>query len=131
MPATGTYAVDTNRTFSTVILMGSGPRLKFGTQEQEVSANGERKWSIESAVTFHPTSPNMRPVSEVISVVVTGPPSDPAASIPPGSAIELDGFRVGISPPEQRDNGRIAGGRPWYQASGIRPVNGRPAPKGD
>src|SRR5436190_4282955 len=119
MPATGTYAIDTRSTFSTVILMGSGPRMKFGTPEQDVSANGEKKWELQAAVTFHPQH-GMRPVSEVITVVLTGPPADPATGIAPGSPVELDGFKVGISPPEHRDNGRIMGGRPWYQASGVR-----------
>jgi hypothetical protein len=130
MPATGTYAIDTGQTFSTVILMGSAPRLKFGTTEQDVSANGEKKWELQTAVTFH-AQHGMRPVSEVITVVVTGPPADPAAQIPPGSQVELAGFRVGISTPEHRENGRIMGGRPWYQASGVRAVNGhRPAAEG-
>jgi hypothetical protein len=128
MPATGTYAIDTRSTFSTVILMGSGPRLKFGTGEQDVSASGEKKWELQTAVTFHPQH-GMRPVSDVITVVITGPPADPAAQIPPGSQVELDGFRVGISAPEHRENGRIMGGRPWYQASAVRAVNGRPVGK--
>jgi hypothetical protein len=41
----------------------------------------------------------------------------------------VDRMRVGWSAPEQRDNGRgtrIVGGKPWYQAVGIRPaMNGQ------
>src|SRR5262249_13071842 len=117
--------------FSTVVLMGSGPRMKFGTAEQEISAAGEKKWEVSAAVTFHPNSAAMRPVSEVISVVVTGPANDPAGRIKPGRQIELDGFKVGISSPELRDTGRIAGGRPWFQATGVRQVTPRPAGKGE
>lgn len=127
----GTFTIDTPRTFTTMILMGSAPKLKFGSTEQDVSANGERKWQLEAAVTFH-AQPGMKPVSEVLPVTVTGPPTDPAAGIPPGSQVELADFRVGFSPPEHGEGTRIRGGRPWYQASGVRPLNGRPGPgKGD
>ncbi len=126
----GTFTIDTPRTFATMILMGSAPKLKFGGTEQDVSANGERKWQVEAAITFHP-QPGMRPVSEVINVTVTGPPSDPAAGIAHGSAVELADFRVGFSAPEHGEGTRIRGGRPWYQASAVRPLNGRPGPKGE
>lgn len=128
----GTFTIDAPRTFATVILMGSAAKLKFGSTDQDVSANGERKWEVQAAVQFHPQA-GMRPVSEVLSVTVTGPPTDPAAAIPPGSPIELENFRVGFSAPEHGEGQRIRGGRPWYQASGVRSVNGRPspAPKGD
>jgi hypothetical protein len=130
MPA-GTYMLDPARTFSTVILMGSGPRKKFGTEEQEISAAGEKKWSLECAVTHYPPAPGARAVSEVITVGITGPPSDPAAAIPPGSVVELVDLRLGVMAPEVRDTGRLAGGRPFFQATSVRPVNGRPAGKGE
>jgi hypothetical protein len=131
MPS-GTYVIDQRATFATAILMGSAPKTKFGETVQDVSANGERKWAVEAAITFH-AQPGMRPVSEVISVTVTGPPADPAQAIPPGSPIEFDGFRVGVSTPEKRDNGRVVGGKPWHSATGVRAANGRPspAPKGE
>jgi hypothetical protein len=128
----GTYQIDPGRTFSAMILMSSGPRLKFGSAtEQEVSASGEKKWATEVAVTHHPAGPGMRAVSEVISVVITGPPSDPGASLAAGSPVEFPDLRMGIMAPEQGDTGRIRGGKPYFMASGIRPVNGRPAGKGE
>ena len=130
MPA-GTYMIDPGRTFSTVILMGSGPRKKFGTDEQEISANGEKKWSLECAVTHYPPAPGQRAVSEVITVGITGPPNDPAAGIPPGSVLELVDLRLGIMAPEVRDTGRIMGGRPYFQANSVRAANGRPVGKGE
>ena len=65
----------------------------------------------------------MRPVSEVIEVTLTGGDSNPAASIPPGTPVEFGNFRVGVSAPEMRDNGRgprVSGGRAWYSAQGVR-----------
>ncbi len=115
----GTLTIDTTATFQAVLLMASGPKLKFGSTEQDISARGERKWDVQAAVTYF-TEPGMKAVSEVISVTVTGPGTDPCASIAPGTPIVFDKMRVGFSPPEARDNGRgIRGGRPWYQASNV------------
>ena len=116
----GTLTIDTNATFQAVLLMASGPKLKFGSTEQDISARGERKWDVQVAVTYH-AEPGMKPASEVIGVTVTGPASDPCASIAPGTPIVFDKMRVGFSPPEARENGRgIRGGRPWYQASNVQ-----------
>jgi hypothetical protein len=52
--------------------MASGPKLEFGSTEQDVSARGERKWDVQAAVTYH-AEPGLKPVSEVIAVRVTGP----------------------------------------------------------
>ena len=108
----GTLTIDTAATFQAVLLMASGPKLKFGSTEQDISARGERKWEVQAAVTYVP-EPGLKPVSEVIAVTVTGPPADPCAGIAGGSAILFDRMRVGFSIPEARENGRgIRGGRP-------------------
>jgi len=124
----GTLTIDIPATFQAVILMASGPKLKFGSTTQDVSARGERKWDVQAAVTFH-AEPGMKPVSEVIAVTVTGPGADPCASIAPGSPITFERMRVGFMAPEAREDGRgIRGGRPWYQASDVHPVHtARPA----
>ncbi len=119
----GTMTISTPETFASVIFMGSGPKQEFGTDRQAISASGERKWEVQCAVTFH-AEYGMRPVAEVITVTVMG--TDPGAGIQPGTQVEFDHLRVGFSAPEKRENGRIAGGRPWYQANGVRPLGVRP-----
>jgi hypothetical protein len=115
----GTLTIDAASTFQAVLLMASGPKLKFGSTEQDISARGERKWDVQAAVTYH-AEPGLKPVSEVIAVTVTGPATDPCATITPGTPIVFDKMRVGFSPPEARENGRgIRGGRPWYQAANV------------
>jgi hypothetical protein len=116
----GTYTVDTSATFAAALLMASAAKMKFGTDQQDMTANGERKWEIQAAVTFV-SEYGMRPVSEVISVSIPAG-TDPAGSIAPGSAIEFERFRVGISAPERGQGDRIRGGKPWYQAAGVRAV---------
>jgi hypothetical protein len=127
----GTLTIDIAATFQAVLLMASGPKLKFGSTEQDISARGERKWDVQAAVTYH-AEPGMKPVSEVIAVTVTGPPADPCASITPGAPIAFDKMRVGFSPPEARENGRgIRGGRPWYQAANVHQASSPRSSKSD
>jgi hypothetical protein len=68
----------------------------------------------------------MRPISEVITVSLTGG-TNPGDVLTPGTPVEFDKLRVGVSSPEMRDSGngrgpRVSGGRAWYSASGVRPV---------
>jgi hypothetical protein len=127
----GTFVINAEATFATApLLMGCMPKLKYGTADQDVSANGERKWEVQAAVTFQ-AAPGMRPVSEVLSVTVTGPPANPAEHIAPGSPVVFDGFKVGWSAPETNDSGRIRGGKPWYQATGLRQAHGASQGRGD
>jgi hypothetical protein len=119
----GTFVINTEATFaSPPLLMGCMPKLKYGTQDQDVSASGERKWEAQAAVTFHPSAPGMRSVSEVISVTITGPVTNPGEHITNGSPVAFDGFKVGWSAPEATESGRVRGGKPWYQATGLRQV---------
>jgi hypothetical protein len=113
----GTFVIDYNQTFAAALLMSTAPKPKFGEDRQDVAADGQPKWLAEVAVTF--TGANgMKPVSEVLTITVTG--ADPGKSVQPGSPVIFDGLRVGVNPPEKRDNGTIRGGRLWYSASGIR-----------
>ena len=117
----GTVTVDTGDTFAAMLLMGVAQKTKFGTDEPDVDKRtGEKKWSAELAVTYV-TEPGMRSQSEVISVTITGPGPE-ILDIPAGSLVELRRLRAGVSTPEKRENGRIAGGRLFWQADGIRPM---------
>src|SRR5215469_14250889 len=127
----GTLTIDIAARFGAVLLMASGPKLKFGSTDQDISGRGERKWDVQAAVTYR-AEPGLKPVSEVIAVTVTGPASDPCATISPGTPIVFDKMRVGFSPPEARENGRgIRGGRPWYQAANVRQANSKRPAKSD
>lgn len=129
MPA-GSFIVDTNRTFAVALFMGSGPKLKFGSAEQDVSATGERKWEVQVACTWHPEY-GMAAASDVIKITVLGG-TDPAAGITPGTPVTFDAFKVGISAPERNDKGGIRGGKPYYQAAAVKPATGQfGRPSGD
>lgn len=119
----GTVHVDTRQTFAAMLVMGISPKLKYGTDQPDISPTGERKFTVEVAVTYT-TEPGMRPVSEVISVTLTGGDPSLPTSIMPGTPVELDSLRCGVSAPEQRADGKgIRGGRLYWQCSGIRPAN--------
>jgi hypothetical protein len=119
--AQGTYTINTAATFAAVFLMASGPRTKYGTTEQDRTAEGLPRWECQLAVTFL-AEPGQRPVSDVLSVTIAAE-HDPAASITPGTPVELTDLRLGVSQAEARQDGRgVRGGRPYYTASGIRPA---------
>ena len=56
--------------------MSAGPKLKFGSDQQDVTRDGERKWSVQVAVSYF-ADYGMRPQAEVIEVGLTG--EDPEA----------------------------------------------------
>ena len=112
----GMITIDSPKTFATVIAMNVGPKLAFGTDTQDVSKTGERKWTIQAAVTYM-AEYGMPAVSEVISITVT---RGEQPNVQAGQVIELVDLRCGISAPEKRDNGRISGGRLWFSASDAR-----------
>lgn len=130
----GTFVISPAETFSALLLMSSGAKTEFGTSEQAVSAAGEKKWEAQVAATWRQEpaalAAGRRPVAEVITVTITGGATDPAAGIAPGSPVELDGFRVGVSTPEKTERGGLRGGKPWYSATAIRSLNGH-RPKTD
>ena len=113
------------------IVMSVGPRMKFGSDtEQEVTRDGERKWTVQAAVSYAPEF-GMKAVAEVIEVTITG--EDPSASVAPGTPVEFNRLRCGVSAPEQRQRqdgsgSRVVGGRLYWMAAGVRSAaNGKPA----
>ena len=127
----GTFAVNTEATFTACVLISSGPKAKFGAaDQQETNAQGMPKWLVEVAVTFTPGVPGMKPVSELVSVTITAP-VNPADGFAVGTAITFQDFRVGLNAAERGENGRIRGGKLWYNAAAIRPAMVSQRPKSD
>ena len=125
----GTITIDTRQTFSaSPIAMTAGPKMKFGTDQQEVNRDGERKWTVQAAVSYFAEN-GIRPVSEVIDVTVTGG-NDPALTIQPGTPVEFERLRCGISAPEKsEETGRIRGGKLYFMATAVRVANGQRPPQ--
>jgi hypothetical protein len=119
MPAS-TFIVDP-ATFASAIVMATAPKEVFGQPgNQDVNAQGEKKWTAQVAVSYAPDQNSMTAPAEVLNVSVAG--EDPGVACPPGTPVSFDRLRAGLNPPEKRDNGTIRGGRLWYSAAGIRPV---------
>lgn len=117
----GNVTVDLRSTFAAMILMGIGEKMQFGTAIPETTRDGERKYTAEVAVTYHAEGV-MKPVSEVISVTITGGDHGAILGIPVGSLVSVDRLRCGVSAPEKREDGRVRGGKLYWMASGIRPA---------
>ena len=117
----GSIHVNTDATFSAMILKGIAEKMKFGTDVPEISALGERKYTAEVAVQYRPGDGHQSK-SEVISATITGGDHQAIMSIPPGSTVALDGLRCGVSAPEKTESGRVRGGKLYFLASSIRPA---------
>jgi hypothetical protein len=120
-----TYVIDTAQTFSTVIYMGCVPRTKFGSDEVDRDSDGIPKWTVGVAVTTIPDG-KMPPVSDVLNVTIVSV-ADPCESLTPGTQVQVEGFRVGTSVPEQRpgrDGGtRVFGGKPFHSCTAVKAVS--------
>lgn len=112
-----TLAVNPAQTFASAVLMSCGPKIDYETKAQATSKDGIPKWEAQVAVTYL-AEPGQRAISEVINITITNA-SDPGHGLTPPCPVELVDLRVGWTAPEVRD-GRARGGRPWYQAGGIR-----------
>jgi hypothetical protein len=125
---TGTFVIDQGATFSTAVLMSTAPKDRFGSPGvQDTSAEGVPKWLAEVAVTFTANG-GLKPVSDVLTVSVTAR-ANPSDGLQLPAPVAFEGLRVGVNPPEKRDNGSIRGGRLWYAATGLRSslhAGGRP-----
>lgn len=116
----GTFVVDQAASFTMSLLMAVGPKMDFDNPNiQATDVNGVPKWEAQVAVSFT-AEPGRKPVSEVINVGITAQ-ANPAEHVQPGP-VQFDNLRVGTTPPEVKGNGRVAGGRFWYTAQGIRPA---------
>ena len=115
----GTHAVDITATFTSMMLVNSMPKLKFGSESvQETNAAGVPKWSVDLAVTYTPTVAGMRAESELITVTIADH-ANPAQGMNPGSPVALEGMRVGLNPAEVK-NERLRGGKLWFTATALR-----------
>lgn len=114
-----TVAVDTAASFSVCILMGSEKKTDFNTGEAVTDKNGRYKWAITCACQTIPVN-GQRSTAETISITIPAA-TDPAEGLPPGTPVVLEDLRIGTVDPEMRGD-KIRGGKPYFQASGIRPL---------
>ena len=92
----GTIHIDQAATFAAPpIAMMAAVKTKFGTDEPDVSKQGEKKYVVSCAVQYRPEG-QMPAQAEVLRWTVTGGP-DLTTTLHPGSPIEFDGLRCGFS----------------------------------
>jgi hypothetical protein len=124
-----TFVIDQAATFAAVAFLSSTPRIEFGTRDkQETDRDGTPKWSVELVAAFRQFD---KITNEVVKVTITSP-KDPGESLGMYTPVQMIGFQIGVTPPEERTDkdGRkkITGGTVWYRAQEIRPLTAAPAP---
>lgn len=128
----GTVVIDQQETFAAApIAMSAGPKLEFGSDTQQaVTRDGEKRWQVICAVQYRPDG-KMPGGAEVITVSITGG-EDPGLTITPGTPVEFNKLRMGVSgvSAEERKDGRgtrVSGGKPFWGAAGVRPAGAQSA----
>ena len=111
--------------FSGIMFMGCEPKLDRDTGNQHTDKAGtSRKWTVRVAATKPTTWDASQTEADVLQVTVTSP-EDPGSNVPMGTPVTFTDFAVGVMAPESGDNGKIRGGRLFWSATGVRPVNSR------
>jgi len=106
--------------FTRLMLVEIAPKADRDTGAQYTSKDGsERKWTVQVVASLPSRFDVSRTDSEVLAVTVTCS-EDPREYVTEGDPVEFDGFTVGVMPPESGENGRIRGGKLFWQASGVR-----------
>ena len=123
-----TYAVDQKLSFSVAILISSRPKLRFQSDQQDKTNSGVPKW--QAMVSVVGISDNGMPPGNDNLMIGINAERDPFTGLSQGALVVFDNLRIGVSTPEvkQKDGGspRVAGGKAWFTASGIRAA-GSPA----
>lgn len=118
------YVIDQPATFAAPpTVLGSAPRMKYGTNQQDIDPNGQPKWTVRVSAVYRPL-PGQLPVAEQMDVTVMG--ENPEKSCQPGTQVQFTNLRVGYSSAEIKGD-RIRGGKPYFGADSVAPVQAKAA----
>lgn len=116
-----TFVIDQAATFEGVAFISAVPRLAFGTQDQDRTADGTPKWDVSLVAGFKDSFG--RGQHEIIKVGVAAH-QNPGDGVQMYTPVQLVNFVVGVVPPEVRKDARgqekLVGGTTWYRADSIQ-----------
>jgi hypothetical protein len=106
--------------FIKFMLISVEPKTDRDTGVQFTSKDGvESKWNVQVVAQLPSRWDSGRTESEVLSVTVTCA-QDPSLQVEEGDKVWFEHLTVGVMNPEQdKDSGRIRGGKLFYGASGV------------
>lgn len=113
------FVVSQDETFSQVVALSAEPKAKFGSNEQDTTADGLGKWTVQLVAGF--TDPFGRSQNEVLNVTVASK-DNPLASVGQLTPVRLKGFEVGVMDRKNRE-GQVIGAQVYYRAEAIEPAH--------
>lgn len=107
--------------FIKLLVISIEPKVDRETGVQFTSKDGsERKWAVSVAAQLPSRWESGRTDSEILSVTLTSA-GDPSQMVEEGDKVWFDNLTVGVMNPEQdKESGRIRGGKLFWQATGVR-----------
>lgn len=114
------FAVDQAATFGAVLALAANPKTALGSDEQQTTKDGGKKWEVQLSAGFRQFG---KTNFETIKVGVVAD-KDPLDGITPGTPVQLVGFQVGVMDKQIRDKetgqSKTVGAQVWYRADEIR-----------
>jgi hypothetical protein len=106
--------------FTRMMLVQVEPKVDRETGVQYTSKDGtQKKWTVQVVASLPSRFDSGRTDSEVLPVTVTCT-EDPRDSVAEGDPVRFTDLTAGVMAPEQdRESGRIRGGRLFWTASGV------------
>jgi hypothetical protein len=123
------FVIDQAATFAAVAFLSAEPKMVFGEQgRQDTGRDGVPRWTVEVVAAFRQFD---KITNEVLKVNLASH-KNPAEGLDMYTPIQMIGFVVGVTPPEERTDkdGRkkVVGGTAWYRAERIFALNSVPTP---
>jgi hypothetical protein len=117
------FKIDQAATFAGVAFLSSDPKTRFGSDVQETTKDGMRKWEIQVVAMFRTSFGKAQ--NEVLKVGIAAP-KDPGDGLMPYTPIALKDFEVGVMEKTKKNpetgEEKVIGVQVWYRAAELRPI---------
>lgn len=128
MRAVQTFMVDQEQTFSGMAALSAERKMRFGTDEPDLTPDQVQKWAVQVVAGF--VDGFGRSQNEVMNVSVASK-ANPLDGVGQFTPVRLKGLQVGVMDRKDK-NGNVMGAQVWYRAEAVEsamPSNSKTAAK--